>query len=350
MSDLGPRLPPDLLEDLFYGPILQEIYYDLEAAHTVPLDEQPQAILVVGQPGARTALAQLQFMQGDYYHVGGVAPVVEHPRGLVALGMEDLRAFHPDYETLRRDRPHELDSATEQDTLWLQNRAVEYLQVRRYNLLIERDWDSPEAVTLTAERLSAAGYGVQVAGLAVPAVLSRLALVESFTRQAESSGSGRWVSAEAHDASYATTAEVLERAERSEAVTRLTVHVRDGVAHDKRRDPKGLWPHRAPAAVDILVQAREAALTPAARAAIASRLAMALERLEAAGVAHLAQQEMGTEIVHALSSARTAMAGDLEATASAIADANASLDALDPELDIDDGFPPPSPDPPEPEI
>lgn len=335
MSDLGPRLPQAYLEEIFQGPILDDLYDDLQQlAVPVAREQRPELVMVVGQPGAGAAVAHLQFIQGDYMHPAGIAREGEHPDGIVSIDLESYRTYHPDYEKLRRTRPQDLHAATDADTLWWQNRAADYVRARRYNVLIERDWDGADPVLLTAERFAGAGYDVRVAALAVPAAMSRLVLVESFTRQAEASGSGRWTSAERHDAGYAATAQVLQRAEQSEAVSRVTVHSRDGIVHDKQREPNGRWPARSPGAVGVLSEVREAVLPRAQRTALANRLTTTLQHLERAGVAHLALYEMSADLAQDLAGAPQTLDGkviaDLTTAMGELASANAALDMLDP--------------------
>jgi hypothetical protein len=334
VSDIPSRLPQAYLEELFQGPVLDDLHYEMDglASPAMP-GRRPQLVIVAGQAGAGASMAHMQFMQGDYMHPAGIAPDGEHPDGIVSVDFESLRTYHPAYEDLRRARPQNLDAETEADTLWLQNRVADHLRTRQYNILIERDWDGPDPILLTAERFNTAGYDVHLAALAVPAPVSRLALIESFTRQADVTGTGRWISAERHDAGYTTTAGALRRAETSEAITRVSVHTRDGIVHDKQRQPNKPWPPRAPAAADVLTEARESPLPRTQRTALGNRLAAALERLERLGVAHLALHDMGAEIAKDLvgesTSPRDQLLVDLTTAMSDIAAADEILGATD---------------------
>lgn len=340
MTDTGPRLPQAYLEEIFHGPILDDLYHDMDRfVSPAGPGTRPELVLVVGQAGAGAAMAHLQFMQGDYMHPAGIAPEDDHPDGLVSIDFESFRAYHPDYEHLRRTQPQNLDAATDADTLWWQNRAADYLRTRQYNILIDRDWDGPDPIVLTAERFAEAGYSVHMAALAVPASVSRLALVESFTRQADATRTGRWISTERHDAGYVTTAEALRRAEASDAVSKVSVHTRDGIAHEKQRQQNGQWLPKAPAAVDVLTEARETPLPRTQRTAIGNRLAAALERLERLGVAHLALHEMGAEIAKDLvgesASPRDRLFTDLTEAMRDLAAADEILQATDaPDFDV----------------
>jgi hypothetical protein len=192
-----------------------------------------------------------------------------------------------------------MPDATRPAARWWQDRAAAYLRARRYHTLLEGGFREPAAVLATAERFAGAGYAVRVCALAVPAVLSRLGIIERFARQVEVAGTGRWTTAASHDADYKGTAEVLSLAEASPAVSRISLLTRDGLVYDNHRDPTGQWTIRA-SAVDLLTEARDTPLGRLQRTALANRLASTLERLKRADVAHPALQDMAAEVEQGL--------------------------------------------------
>jgi hypothetical protein len=110
-------------------------------------------------------------------------------------------------------------------------------------------------VLATAAQFAQAGYAVRVCALAVPAVLSRLGIIERYARQVETAGVGRWTTAASHDADYAATVDALRLAQASPAVTRLSVLTRDGLVFDDHRAAAATWRLEG-SAVEILIEGR----------------------------------------------------------------------------------------------
>jgi Zeta toxin len=252
---------------------------------------------------------------------------------------DDFRPFHPAYERLLNERPADMPDVTRPAARWWQDRAAAYLRAGRYHTLLEGGFREPAAVLATAERFAEAGYAVRICALAVPAVLSRLGIIERYARQVEVAGTGRWTTAASHDADYRGTAGVLRLAEASPAVSRISLLTRDGLICDNHRDPTGQWTIRA-SALDVLTEARDSPLSRLQRTALAQRLTSTLERLERAGSGHPALYEMGAEVEKALGPFTAVQApaypeGLMTALGSGV-DPSASA----PELDLRPGEPP----------
>jgi Zeta toxin len=180
-----------------------------------------------------------------------------------------------------------------------QERAAGFLRAGRYHTLLESGFRDPEAVLGSAVHFAQAGYVVRVCVLAVPAVLSRLGIIERYARQVEVAGAGRWTTAASHDADYAGTVQVLQLAAASPAVTRVCVLIRDGLVFDDHRDPSGAW-RLGGSAVEVLAEARDMPLSRLQRVALGNRLTSTLERLRRAGLAHPALDEMAAEVAREL--------------------------------------------------
>jgi hypothetical protein len=281
-ADYG--LPQALLEETFQQIIVPDY---LLRSNPEP-QQRPEALLLGGQPGAGKSTTTPQFHR-EFAGRGG----------LVWVTWDDFRPFHPDYERLLIERPADMPDVTRPAARWWQDRAAAYLRAGRYHTLLEGGFRDPATVLATAERFAEAGYGVRVCALAVPAVLSRLGIIERFARQVEVAGTGRWTTAASHDADYSGTVEVLRLAEASPAVSRISLLTRDGQVYDNHRGPTGQWTIRV-SAVDVLAEAHDTPLSRLQRTALANRLASTLERLKRADIAHPALHDMAAEVEQGL--------------------------------------------------
>jgi len=281
-ADYG--LPRVLLEEIFQQVIVPDY---LLRSNPEP-QRHPEAVLLGGQPGAGKSTTAPQFHR-EFAGCGG----------LVWVTWDDFRPFHPDYERLLIERPADMPDVTRPAARWWQDRAATYLRIGRYHTLLEGGFRDPAAVLATAERFAEAGYSVRVCALAVPAVLSRLGIIERFARQVEVAGAGRWTTAASHNADYSGTVEVLRLAKASPAVSRISLLTRDGLVYDNHRGPTGQWTIRV-SAIDVLTEARDTPLSRLQRTALANRLAGTLERIRRAGIAHPALYDMAAEVEQGL--------------------------------------------------
>lgn len=363
MSDggAGRRLPEALLEEIFQQAVVEDL-----TDFTVhrPVDgRDPQLVLIVAPAGAATGglHEDLAAELGDF---GGIVPVVS----------DELRIYHPDYFRLVVEHPEAVIEHTDQAARWWQDRAVEHLAVRGYNIAFEDHFSTPDRLLDTAMTFAGVGYQVRVAATAVPAVLSRFGIIEMYARVAEATGTGAWVSAEDHDVSYDEVTEILYRAEVGDTVSGITLRDHTGVIYDRWRDPSGSWPSGTVSAVDALAKARTDPLATPQRVALANRFAGTIERLAEAGLAQRSLYETAGQVAQDLAGypsaldARTAarlnsamlalLDADTDAAEHPLDTALVDLEVLNEELDSrprwppmpDAGAEPPFPEPPEPDL
>lgn len=274
-QDSGYGVPAYHLEEIFQKIIVPDY---LLLANPQP-QQQPEAVLLGGQPGAgKSTTAAL--LRRQYAGRGG----------LVTVTWDDFRPFHPDYERLLAEAPHAMPDATRAAARWWQDRSAAYLREARYHTLLEGGFRDPGEVLAGAAQFRAAGYEVHVSALAVPAALSRLGIVERYARQAEVTGRGRWTTQASHDADYTGTVTVLEMARESPAVSRVSLWTREGLIYDDQRGPGGDWTASITAA-DVLHRARSAPVSREQSAALVGRLDAAMDWLRRAGRAHQALHE-----------------------------------------------------------
>ena len=278
-------LPAALLEETFQHIIVPD--YLLRSG---PEPQQhPEVVLLGGQPGAGKSTTAFQ-LQRQFADRGG----------LVCVTCDDFRPFHPDYERLLMERPADMAGVTRPAARWWQDRAADYLRTHRYNTLLESAFRDPDSVLATARDFQNAGYQVHVSALAVPAAVSRLAIIERFARQVETAGTGRWTTMASHEADYLGTEEVLRLAQSSPSVSRISLWTRDGLVYDNRRDRAGAWAS-AETPADVLAEARGTPLTRLQRVALADRLDRTLTGLETADLVHPVLREMAATVAQSLS-------------------------------------------------
>jgi UDP-N-acetylglucosamine kinase len=288
-------LPEARMEEIFQRVIVPDL---LLRSNPVP-QQHPELVLLGGQPGSGKSTLAPQ-LQREFDGRGG----------MVWVNTNEFRPFHPDYERLVAEQPADMPDVTRPALLWWREHAVEYLRSERFNALLEIGFRDPPWAAATAERFADTGYDVHVVALAVPAVLSRLAIIERFARQSETTGTGRWSTAAAHEAHFNGTVEVLRFAEASPAVSRISLWTRDGPVYDNHRDPAGGWTN-PPSAVEVLTEARDTPLNRLQCVALTNRLSGTLERLERAGQAHPALHYMAAEVQQDLRAAAADLSRDL---------------------------------------
>ncbi|OOC52437.1 MULTISPECIES: zeta toxin family protein [Nocardiopsis] len=212
--------------------------------------EEPTLVLLGGQPGAGKSSA--------------IAAVSRERAGeLVPLSGDDLRPFHDDFEMLARDHPWLMPNATSQASGAWVRRCIDYALENRHSLLLEGVFRDPLTVAQTIDRFAAAGYRVEVVGVATSYRDSLLASLGRFLHP-EEGAAPRWTPATAHDSAYRMVPSALQAAEDTEGTQRLHVTTRSGEdLHTNTRGPDGRWTDPTPgAAVAAAKTERDALPSP----------------------------------------------------------------------------------------
>ena len=116
-------------------------------------------------------------------------------------------------------------------------------------------------VSATTTRFAGAGYyRVEVAAVATPAPVSRLAAEEWFLR-ARCGEVGRWTPPEVHESALVGSPEVVAALEALPSVARIQVYARDRRLYDNHRIQAGAWEHE-PYAAEVLRGEQTRQLTP----------------------------------------------------------------------------------------
>lgn len=200
-----------------------------------PGREWPVLVLLGGQPAAGKTQAQRTIL-------------AEHPDDdLVEVTGDDLRRYHPDYDRLAREQPFLMPGATAPVSGGLVRLAVEHAHKRRYSLLLEGTFRDTGMVTGTAARFADAGYRVEVAAVATPAVVSRLS-AEMRSLAGGSPRIGRWTPPAAHESALEHSPGVVAALEALPQVDRVQVFSREPLLYDNTRTSAGEWERPAEAA------------------------------------------------------------------------------------------------------
>ncbi|MCL6423574.1 zeta toxin family protein [Brachybacterium sp. JHP9] len=200
-----------------------------------PHPDGPVLVLLGGQPAAGKTQAQRTIL-------------AEHPDDdLVEVTGDDLRVFHPDYRNLSRDAPFLMPNTTAPVSGGLVRLAVEHAHAHRYSLLLEGTFRDPAMVTGTAGRFADAGYRVEVAAVATPAVVSRLS-AEMRSLAGGLPAVGRWTPPSAHESALEHSPGVLAALETLPHVARVQVFSRERLLYANTRTSTGAWQRPAEAA------------------------------------------------------------------------------------------------------
>ncbi|QVJ03475.1 zeta toxin family protein (plasmid) [Nocardiopsis eucommiae] len=212
--------------------------------------ETPTLVLVGGQPGAGKSRAMATVAQG-------------RQEELVPLSGDDLRPFHPAFTRLAQDHPWLMPNATAQASGAWVRRCIDHALQNRYSLLLEGVFRNPHVVAQTIDRFAAAGYRVEVVGLAVPYRDSLLATLGRYLYPADTE-TARWTPATAHDSAYNMIPSTLQAAEDTAGTHQLHITNREGAnLHTNTRTPHGQWTNPTPgAAVEATNSERNAAPSP----------------------------------------------------------------------------------------
>ena len=122
------------------------------------------------------------------------------------------------------------------------------------NILLEHGLRSREVTDDVLRRFSVAGYGVEAVLLATPAAVSLLGNLDRYQVAHETTGAGRFVAPELHDARYERLLDVADWLQDDPRVSAVSAYRRDGtrLLHNQR-DTAGGW--QDPARLRNTVQA-----------------------------------------------------------------------------------------------
>lgn len=232
--------------------------------------------------------------------------------GAITIDLDVLKPYHPMYPALMARDDVTAGAYTSVDGRRWMRKAQEWAIAQRVDVLMESAMRLPDEFDEPARRFAAAGYRVEVAFLAGPAALSRLAVLDRYWRQVAEHGHGRPINPAVHDACYAA---ILREAAAIDAGT-VPVHatsvVRRGNAclYLNSRAPDGRW-RQPPAAAAAIAAERARLWTPAET----RRFGVAVSKVRA-----LARDETELRAVEAVVDLARPLLADTETPATATAE------------------------------
>ncbi len=183
----------------------------------------PLLILVGGQPGGGKTRA------GE-----DIARETREP--VVPIIGDELRQFHPAYETLLTENPEQMPGATAQASAAWVERSLNYAAERKISVLVEGTFRRAEVTIETARRFKSEGYSVEAHVLAVPASLSLASIEAQYELDRAEGRAARFTPKDAHDASLAGMLGTVQALGATDGpVDRLVVRTREGIVFDGRR-------------------------------------------------------------------------------------------------------------------
>ena len=190
--------------------------------------DKPCTVFVGGQPGAgKTRATHLVRVSG--LHDGPLLPV----------NGDDLRQYHPDYDRLCDEEPLNMPERTARASAAWIRMTMEYVDENGIPAIVEGTWRNAATVLGEAANAKHAGRSTHAVVLAVPPVLSRLAMLERYYRDRSAGLPARWTPASAHENAVRNLPDTVWRIATSPLIDRFTVIDRDGgILYDGTGDRK----------------------------------------------------------------------------------------------------------------
>lgn len=201
-------------EKIFNDDIVSYLFKD------VARSEHPRAILVGGQPGAGKTVLQHR-LKRDLE--------AEQPDASVSIIGDDLRPFHPLYQSLLDINDTAAAFYTDKDSGEWVGRSIDYAKHIGCSAIVEGTLRSHETVVNTATAFKEAGYSVELDIIVVPAILSRLGIVQRYLEQVRDTGVGRFTISAAHDKAYTAIPDTIAKVVDSDVIDEMRFHKRGGV-------------------------------------------------------------------------------------------------------------------------
>ncbi|ATS24168.1 hypothetical protein PK69_20180 [Xanthomonas phaseoli pv. phaseoli] len=182
---------------------------------TAPTD-QPQAIILGGQPGAGKSGLLEASKQGFA------------DRNVVTINGDELRYYHPQYLAIQKaDERHFAELTDPHVRPWTKQLFDRTIETRR-NVVFEGTMRESGPITDTMRRLKAAGYYVVARVIAANERDSMAGIHRRYEEQKAAKGFGRWSNVQAHDDAYKGMPATLEYIERHKLADRVQVYDRKG--------------------------------------------------------------------------------------------------------------------------
>ncbi len=205
----------------------------------VAVSGDPCTVFVGGQPGA-----------GKTRAVHMILDMGLHEGTLLPVNGDDLRQYHPDYDRLCDEDPLSMPIQTaEASAEWIR-RTMAYSTANRISTIVEGTWRNASTVLDEASNAKLNGRTTHAIVLAVPPVLSRIAILERYYRDRSVGLPSRWTPTSAHENTVRNLASTVRLIAGSPLIDRFTVIDRNDVVlfdgtSGRRKDGWREWMHKA---------------------------------------------------------------------------------------------------------
>ncbi|WP_137655257.1 zeta toxin family protein [Bifidobacterium moukalabense] len=200
--------------------------------------DDPCTVFVGGQPGA-----------GKTRAVHMILDMGLHEGTLLPVNGDDLRQYHPDYDRLCDEDPLGMPLRTaEASAEWIR-RTMAYATANRVSTIVEGTWRNASTVLDEASNAKRNGRTTHAIVLAVPPVLSRIAILERYYRDRSVGLPSRWTPTSAHENTVRNLASTVRLIAGSPLIDQFTVIDRNGVVlfdgtGDGGKDGWHEWMHK----------------------------------------------------------------------------------------------------------
>jgi len=177
-----------------------------------PADE-PQAFLIVGQPGAgKTTMAEIFTNQLE--------------KNVIFISGDEYRRFHPRFSDLVKQYGDEAVLHTQEFAGKMTEALIDELSSRKYNLIIEGTLRTVEVPATTKFKLERRGYDVTMAAILVRPEVSYLSTIKRYQRMQEFGSVPRKTPKNHHDLVVSAIAKNLSILHRTKEFPHIQVYNR----------------------------------------------------------------------------------------------------------------------------
>ena len=177
--------------------------------------EEPQAFLIVGQPGAgKTTMARIFTSQLE--------------KNVIFISGDEYRRFHPRFSDLIKQYGDEAVLHTQEFAGKMTEALIDELSSRKYNLIIEGTLRTVEVPAKTKFQLERRGYDVTMAAILVRPEVSYLSTIKRYQRMQKIGSVPRKTPKNHHDLVVSAIAKNIGLLHRTKEFPHIQVYNRQG--------------------------------------------------------------------------------------------------------------------------
>lgn len=177
--------------------------------------ETPELVFVVGQPGSGANRLTHTILS-------------EHSHNIASVAAENLAAFNPDFLDLAAWRPLDAPAAFAPQVAECIGRTLDHARETRRSLLFSTSINSPAPAIATAQAFEAEGFTTRIVVVGTPRAESLLAAASRYLNARRLRLPARFTDHETHARGWLGTHALVQDAEATPSVGRLTILNRHG--------------------------------------------------------------------------------------------------------------------------